>query len=252
MRTRLTLCICLALTPIGASLATAQERAHAQAQPADEHTPIPHNAMQAAGHEVQVASGEQSKHAEGAGAEGHEEGPVISNWWDWGKRNPPPFGFALVNFLAFATLLYLAAGKSFREFLQSRHHEVSRELDEAAAVRRKAEEQLTRYEDKIRGLETAVADMLSTVRREAEAEQDRIIAAAAEQAARLKRDAEAQIQNEILRARADLQRTVVLAALQAAEALLKTNTQEADQKRLVEDYVSRVEALTPAQRRTAR
>src|SRR5581483_4053589 len=120
---------------------------------------------------------------------------------------------------------------------------VRRALDEAAALRRRAQQDLDKYQERLRSIEAEVAQLLGNVRREAEAERARIIAAAEAQAVQLQRDAEAQIQVEIERARRDLQRRASEAAVGAAEALLKGQIQEVDHKRLVDTYVTSVENM---------
>lgn len=185
----------------------------------------------------------------GAAAGHHEEGPVIENWFSWdygaGKTHKhPPFGFALLNFGIFLFVLYRLAGKSFFEFMKNRHLGVQRALDEAAEIRGKAEAELSRYEARISRIDTEVAELLAAVRKEAQDERARIIAAAEAQAEALRRDAETQIAAEIARARAELTRKVSEHALAAAEALLRAQIAEQDQKRLLDDYVANLEGLS--------
>jgi F-type H+-transporting ATPase subunit b len=192
------------------------------------------------------------------GASGHhEEGPVIENWFSWdygpGKTHKhPPFGFALLNFGIFLLILYRLAGKSFFEFMKNRHLGVQRALDEAAEIRGKAEAELKRYEARISRIDTEVADLLAAVRKEAEDERARIIAAAEAQAEALRRDAETQIAAEIARARAELTRKVSEHAVAAAEAILRAQIAEQDQKRLLDDYVANLEGLSASSGRSPR
>ncbi|MDW8280545.1 MAG: ATP synthase F0 subunit B [Myxococcales bacterium] len=189
---------------------------------------------------------------------GHEQthhGSVIENWWSWdygpGKSHRhPPFGFAILNFLIYLYVLKRLAWGSFRAFMANRHHSVRRALEEAAALRSKAEAQLQRYQERLRGLEAELEAITEGVRKEAEAERARIVAAAQAQAAAIQKEAEAQVQAEIERARAELHRQVALAAVAAAEALVRGQMQDADHKRLVEEYVAHLEGLAGLTPRT--
>src|SRR5262249_36608981 len=128
------------------------------------------------------------------------------------------------------------------------HITVRRALDEAADLRNRAQGELDRYRQRIGRIDAEVSDLLATVRKEAEAERARIIAAAEAQAEALKRDADAQIQAETAHARAALQREVSQRALDAAEALLKgpDGVKDADQRRLMDDSLARLDGLGSA------
>jgi F-type H+-transporting ATPase subunit b len=205
----------------------------------------------AGAHGARLAHAEEPGRPEAeAKAGGEEEGPVIENWWSWDYRNPdsphhhPPFGFALINFTIYLFVLYRLAGGSFREFMHGRHALVQKALDDAAQVQKRAQAELDRYQQRIAKIDFEVGEMLSVVRRDAEVERQRIIAAAEAQAEQLKKDAQVQVQFEIERARQNLQKATARAAIDAAEAILRSQVKDADQKRLVDDYVSRLENLS--------
>jgi F-type H+-transporting ATPase subunit b len=178
------------------------------------------------------------------------------NWWSWDYKKPhedpthrhmpPPFGFALINFGIFAAIMWRLAGKPLLEYTRTRHLTIKKDLDEAAQLRGEAESRLKEYEAKIAGIDKEIADLLASIRAEAEAEKGRIIAAAADQAKRLKADAEAQIAQEMLRTRRELRREAVSAAVAAAEAVLRDKMSPDDQKRMAERYVAELEGPAPS------
>ncbi|MSP61165.1 MAG: hypothetical protein EXR72_12635 [Myxococcales bacterium] len=178
------------------------------------------------------------------------------NWWSWDykapqadpahRHMPGPFGFALINFGVFALIMYRLAGKPLAEFVRTRHLTIKRDLDEAAALRAQAEAKLREYEGKIAGIDKEIDTLIAQIRTEAEAEKARIVAAAAAQAARLQADAEAQIKNELARARRELQREAVGAAIAAAEAVLRAKISLDDQKRLADRYIAELEGAPSA------
>jgi ATP synthase F0 subunit b len=176
-----------------------------------------------------------------------EEAQHDINWWTWDYREkhlPPPFGFAIINFAVFAAIMYKLAGKSLKEYMVTRHQRIRVDLDEAAKLRQGAQAMLLAYQKKVQGIDLEIEALLDGIRKEAEADKARIIAAAEEQARRLKAEAERQIAAEIERARNELRRGVIEAAVQAAESMLKQQIGADDQRKLAERYVADLERTT--------
>lgn len=197
--------------------------------------------------------------AYGPGADVHEsEAHGIVNWWSWDhgpnakdpahKNWPPPFGFALINFGVFLAIMWRLAWKPLKAFLQQRHDGIAKNLDEAAALRAEAEKTLKQYQDKIAGLDREIDGLLATIRKEAEQEKARIMAAAEADAKRLKADAERQIAAEIDAARRELRRGVIEAAIAAADQTVRQHIGADDQRKMAERYVTDVEQRAKAGR----
>ena len=195
----------------------------------------------------------------GAGPDVHEsESRGIVNWWSWDygakakdpthKNWPPPFGYALINFAIFLTIMSRLAWKPLKQFMVDRHDSIAKNLDEAAALRAAAEATLKQYEAKIAGIDREVDTLLAQIKKESEAEKARIMAAAEADAKRLKEDAERQIAAEIDRARRELRRGVIEQAVAAATDSLKKNIAADDQRKMAEKYVHDVEARAKAGR----
>jgi ATP synthase F0 subunit b len=191
-------------------------------------------------------------------AAGHESEPVIQNWWSWDygptakdpshKEWPPPFGYALVNFVLFFGVMYKLAAKPLRTFVADRHDRIAKDLDEAARLRQAAEAQLKEYERKVQNVDAEVDQLIKQLQTEAEADKARIIAAAEAQARKLKEDAQRQIEAEIARARDELRAAVVDAAVSAAEQLVKAQIGADDQRKMAESYVGELERAAPSNR----
>ncbi|MFI5289742.1 MAG: hypothetical protein ACHQ17_08835 [Polyangia bacterium] len=183
-----------------------------------------------------------------------EQGDRIVNWWSWDygakakdpahRDWPPPFGFAIVNFLVFAGIMYKLCKKPLRGFLLERHLGIRRDLDEAARLRLEAERQLEEYQRKVENVDGEIETLLGNIRKEAEQEKARIIAAAEAQSARLKADAERQIEAEIARARLELRRGAIEAAISVATKLVESQIGADDQRRMAERYVADLEKST--------
>jgi len=212
----------------------------------------------------ETKEGQQSPEggAYGAGADVNEsESRGIINWWSWDydtgghhakdpahKGWPAPFGFALINFGIFLAIMSKLAWKPLKQFMITRHDEIAKNLDEAAKLRAEAEATLKQYETKIGGIDREIDTLLAQIRKEAEMEKARIMSAAEADAKRLKEDAERQIAAEIDRARRELRRGVIEAAVSAAEDSLKKNIGADDQRKMAEKYVHDVEVRAKAGR----
>lgn len=215
------------------------------------------NAGHAAAHEGtgEGVAEKHGAHAEGAGHEAHGEEEGIVNWWSWDygatakdpehRGWPPPFGWALVNFGVFLYLLSRILWRPMKAGIVARHDQIKGELDEATRLRKQAEAQLAEYTQKVANAGQEVEALLVQLRKEADADRARIVAAAEAEARRLKEEADHQIKLEIARARAELRQETVEAALKAARELLVRNVNDADQKQLAERYLTDLERSTP-------
>lgn len=214
--------------------------------------------VEAAGHAAGAAhAGEHdrpptgSMHKEaghGGGHGGGHDAPVIENWWSWdygpGKsHHHPPFGFALINFVVFLLILRRLIGPSFREMMANRHGDVRKALDRAQTLEKKAQEQLAEYERRTKAVESEVQELLTSLRKQAEAERQRIIAQAETEADKLLKDAESQVRVAIESARRDLERKAGQLAVDLAESLIRQKITDADQRALAERYVAQVESV---------
>lgn len=182
-------------------------------------------------------------------ASGHPHG--IVNWWSWDygasakdpshSNWPPPFGFALLNFAVFAGIMFKLGGKPLIQFVADRHERIKSELNEAGRLHREAQARLDELKQRLSGLDNEVAEIVTTVRREAEDEKARILAAATQQAERIEKEAERQIEAEVERQRKQLGRIVIEAAIKEAEGILTKNFKADDQKRASDAYVMQLE-----------
>lgn len=165
-----------------------------------------------------------------------------------GPNNEPeepmsgPFAFMLINFGLLLVLLGKFGGPAVRKMAETRSDEIKSALDEAARLRKAAADKLDEYSAKLSAAQAEMTTMLTNMRADAEAEKQRIMAAAEQQAATSKRDAELRIAAEIERARTELAREVAIAAAAAAEKLLRERTTSTDQAAMVDTFIKDVEA----------
>lgn len=148
--------------------------------------------------------------------------------------------FTCINFVAFVYLLRRFTGAPLRDFLKGRRKEVVDLMAEAAREKAEAQALKAEYEAKLAGLEDAKQELIADVRRMAESEAHKLLTAATEAAARLKRDAERAAQSDHERAVRELRAEAAkLAASIAAEEIRQRLDPETRQQ-LVEEFVEGV------------
>lgn len=198
------------------------------------------------------AHGEPGHGASGHEAAGHgagHDGPVIENWISWDYKGPgrahhnPPFLFSVVNFAVFLYILSRLFGRSFREFLATRHREVRTALDRAQQVQKDAEAQLQQINERMGRMESDAAELFASYRKQAEAERQAIVKRAEEEAAGLLRDAEAQAQAAIATAKQQLEQRAAMLAVDLAEKMVRARLNDGDHRRFSDRFVSDLEGI---------
>lgn len=152
--------------------------------------------------------------------------------------------FAIINFVVLVTLLKKFLYKPVLNMLDRRRQTIDQALDQAAQARQLAagtEEQLQARQQEAR--EEAAA-ILAEARAQAEAERQRLLDQAREEAERLSREEAERRALEQAQAEQELQKQAAALTLAAAERLLGQNLTEGQQRQLLDQYIR--EAGEPA------
>lgn len=157
------------------------------------------------------------------------------------EKMSPPFIFMLINFGLLLIILAKFAAPAGKKLAEERHDLIKNALDEAAKLRKQAQEKLTEYETRLKDADSEIKKLVEGLRTDAEADKQRILAQAAAQAALLKKDAELRIAAEIAMARAQLTKEVTAAATAATEKLLRDHANADDQAKLVATFIADVQ-----------
>jgi F-type H+-transporting ATPase subunit b len=158
-----------------------------------------------------------------------------------GEKEEPMSGafiFMVLNFALLLVILIKAGGPAARKMAESRSDQIKTALDEAGRLRDQAKAKLDEYNTKLADADAEIKKMIDGIRADAEADRERVMAAAEAQAVALKKEADERIAVEIARARHELGREVAVAAALATEKLLATKTTAADQTKLVDGFIS--------------
>lgn len=167
------------------------------------------------------------------GGEHHVDSGVILKDFIW----------RCVNFAVMVGLLGYFVSKPIRNGLQSRRAEIEKTLADAKAAREAAEAKALEYQEKLAKAAAEIESIYAAIRREGELERDRILGSAREMAAKIEQEADAKAASAVARARAELRAEAARLAVTLAEELLARNVTDADQKRLVDEYMQKVGEL---------
>ena len=154
---------------------------------------------------------------------------------------------ALVNFAVFGGLLYYFARKPVKDMLERRTRTIASQLEEAAELRRQAEERLDEYQTKLDKFDQEREEIIEGYKREAAKDGESIIAAAKQQAERMKTDAKLAIEYELKHAQVRLRERIVDEAVKRARLAIGVKLDKAADKELVERYTAALGQLAEQQ-----
>ncbi len=158
--------------------------------------------------------------------------------WDVSKLT-----WRVINTLALIGLLVYFMRKPLVNFFKERTTAVELELAEARAARDEAELTIKEYEKKIAGMDKELNKIRAELRKATEMESDKVVANAERMAKGMIDAARVAAEQEVRKARAALQGEASRMAVEMAEGLIREKISEADQKKIFEDYLGRVEGM---------
>jgi len=150
------------------------------------------------------------------------------------------FLYRVFNFAIMAAILIYFVTKPIKKGLSGRSEEVAKALAEAEQIKQHAEARFAEYDQKLAAADAEIAQIGAAIRREGELEKEKILATARETAVKIEKEAENAAAQEVARARAALQAEAVKLAVDVAEQMLKKNFTNADDSRLIDEYMQKV------------
>lgn len=151
--------------------------------------------------------------------------------------------FPLVNFLIFAYLVKRYLIPVLRDYLSQRRQRIVSAVREAEEERSRAEAMVRDYRGRLARLEAEARGLRETLRQEGERLRAKLVAEAEELAAKIRADATFLADQEVKAGRQQLRAELALLAQQQAAELLRRHLSSGDQRRLVEEFVQRVEEV---------
>ena len=168
-----------------------------------------------------------------AAAEAEGGGSLIEINWTLGVQ--------LISFLLLLAVLYKLLYRPLLAALEGRTTAIQQQLAEAQAAREEAQRQLGAMEERIRAAQADAQALRERALREAAELRERLSAEARQEATRLVEAAQAQMSQEVRRARTELRAEVGTLAIQIAERLIRKSLNDEDHQRLVREALTRIE-----------
>jgi len=147
----------------------------------------------------------------------------------------------VINTVVLIVVLVYFLRKPLSTFFKERTAQIEKDLEEARAQRDKAELTVKEYEAKIAAMDKELRKMHAELGQAAQLEKDKVLANAQRMAAAVTEAARIAAEQEVRKAKVALQNEAVELAIQTAETLIREKIVEADHRRIVEDYLAKVE-----------
>jgi F-type H+-transporting ATPase subunit b len=148
----------------------------------------------------------------------------------------------VLNFTILAVALYIVLRKPISQALNNRIKGIKEELEDLESRKSMVEKQLVDYKNKLALLDKEAEQIVAEYIRQGEEAKARILTEASAAADKLKEQARKNIEHEFAQAKLELQSEIVDQALAKAEAVIRKQIGDADQERLVDDYLAKVVA----------
>lgn len=159
---------------------------------------------------------------------------------NWGSIE---FWGAIVNFgLLLLILVYL--GKApLSSFLVGRRDQIQANLLEARELRAQAQKSYDEASQRLNRLDSELETIRQDMIKAGEEERARIVAEAEKKASRMRKDATFLIEQQLKQLSIELKRQTVEASVKAARTAIESSINDEDQRRIADDYLSRIRTI---------
>lgn len=158
----------------------------------------------------------------------------------FGNNGKMGFLWILINFAVLMWLLEKLLFSKLRARTAAKSDAIKSELERATEARKAAESVMTDARGRLDKLDAEVKSILDEAKERALADRARIVAAANAEAERIKDAARASAEREAEARRRELEAEIVESAIARAEVILRSRVTQADQTRMVDDFVGQV------------
>jgi len=175
---------------------------------------------------------EVAAHEGGHGEHGEEHGYSRSQWMDLLYRT--------INFLLFAFIIGKFAGKPLVNALRQREEKIKVTMEQLEKEKECARQVYLEYEAKLAQLEKEKEKIIQEFIAMGEREKKKIIEMAKKTAEQIKESAKKAAEQEVKSVKEQLRAEVAEIAAELAEEVIKKNFTPKDQKKIVEEYLSKL------------
>ena len=150
--------------------------------------------------------------------------------------------YPMINFGLLFALLFWKGRKPIQAFFTDRRTAIRKDLDEAAALERRARESYAQWQRRLVDLDRELAEIRASAQQRAESERASLLADARAAAERIRTDAATAVEHELRRARAGLREEASQLAIELAAGILRESVTAQDRNRLIDEFIERVAA----------
>ena len=147
----------------------------------------------------------------------------------------------IFNFIVFLGGLFFILRKPVREFWVSRAHQIRFEIDESAKLKGNLKGRYDTLKRRLSCIEGEAGELVRSMEQEGELEKKKMIEEAEQLSRRIRHESERIADQEVQKARETLKGQTVQMAIELADRVIRENIQEADQKRIMEHYLTDLE-----------
>jgi F-type H+-transporting ATPase subunit b len=155
----------------------------------------------------------------------------------------------IIDFSAVVFVVVYFGRKPLARFLTERRAGVAEALEEAQRLKAAAEAREKELRERLVKLNDEMAALRADMVKAGVEERDRIVADAEEKAARMRKETEFVIEQQLKQLRVDLTKEAVDAAITAAQEVLSSEASAADQERLGKLYLAELAAAAAKEKR---
>jgi len=168
-------------------------------------------------------------YASGEGGEAQEHGGKMVN-----------FGWRVFDFVVLIGVLYWLLRDKIKGFFAGRRADIKTSLEEAAAAKEEAENKFREYSARLDEAAEKITEISEMITKQGLAEKEKIIENARISSEKMKKDAEARMEQDLKTARSQLRAEAVELSVQMAEEILRKNIEKDDHENMVKDYLKNI------------
>ncbi len=146
----------------------------------------------------------------------------------------------IINFAILVAFFVWVGRKASRAGQAAKRERISKAINEAAALRDEMRAKFEDYDARMKNIDERMNQLVSDARAEAEMEKKKALEDANALAKRIREDARLVADQEIARAKRELQEEQIAQAATLAEGILRANVNSDDQKRLSSEFMGRL------------
>ncbi len=154
-----------------------------------------------------------------------------------------PLGIKFLNFAIYAAALTALLYKPVTQGLKNRAQNILDALNRASREKAEAEAKAREIEARLARLDAEIADIRAQAQRDAQAEYDRILRAANDDAERLRRLTRMEVEGAAKAARLELKEFAAAKAVELAESMIRREINDGDRAGLVSRYTEQLERI---------